>query len=567
MVQYKWIALSNTTLGQLMATINTSIIIVALPPIFRNIDLNPLSPVSFPYLLWSIISYMIVISSLLVTVGKLSDIFGRVRLYNLGFAIFTLGSILLFILPGHGVSAALELIIFRMVQAIGGSFLMANSLAIITDNFPEKERGFAVSINSLASVAGVSIGIVVGGIVSVIYWRYVFLISVPIGIFGTAWSYIMLKDNSKKKTESLDLPGNFFFVISLVLLLLGSTYGITPYRKSPMGWANPFVIAAFIGGMVAMIIFIFIEKHAKNPMFRLDFFKIRSFSIGNFTGFVSAMGMMGLMYMLTVLLQGVWLPLHGIPFYMTPFWAGVYMLPATVSMAIFGIVGGKLSGRRSIKILTTMGLLISSVSFVLLATLPYNFYYIYLALYLIIFGMGYGLFNSPNIANVMSSVPSENRGVAAGMLNTMRNVGYGASMAVFFSILIYGLSIYLPGNMQSSLSVAGAGGILSYLTSMPPTVALFSAFLGIDPIPSILSTIPANVVDKIPSSALRIITGSKWFSSVLAPALGNSFAMVFYIVAGITFASAVISLFRPSSKNHTALKEKSFQKKTAPYRR
>lgn len=305
MVASKWIALSNTTLGQMMATINTSIIIVALPPIFRGIGLDPLAPSSFPYLLWTVISYMIVISSLLVTIGKISDIYGRVRLYNLGFAIFTVGTILLYVLPGRGTNAVIELIGFRMVQAVGGSLLMANSLAIITDYFPVNERAFAVSINSVASVTGVSIGVVLGGIISIIYWRDVFLISVPIGIFGTIWSYLMLKDNSPRRKEHVDVYGNISFTTGLVLIILGATYGIAPYRNSPMGWLNSYLVLAFIGGLASLSLFVLIERRTVSPMFRLDFFKIRAFSIGNFTGFVSAMGMMGLMYMLTVLFQGV----------------------------------------------------------------------------------------------------------------------------------------------------------------------------------------------------------------------------------------------------------------------
>ncbi len=447
----KWIALSNTTIGQLMATINTSIIIVALPPIFRGIHLNPLAPQSFPYLLWTIMSYMIVVSVLLLTIGRLSDMYGRVRLFNLGFLIFTIGSILLYLTPGTGYTAATELIIFRIVQAVGGSFIMANSFAIITDNFPSEGRGFALSINSVAAVSGVSIGIVLGGFLSVIYWRDVFLISVPVGIFGTFWSYFRLKETSMKKRDRLDIPGNILFAAGIIILLIGVTYGITPYGKNPMGWTNPFVIISLLTGTLLLIIFPFIEKKSGNPMFRIDFFKIKGFSIGNFTAFISAMEMMGLMYMLTILFQGVWLPIHGYPFYITPLWAGIYILPMTVSMGLFGILGGRLSDRYGFRILTSAGLFISAFSLVLLAFLPYNFSYYLMGIILVIFGIGYGLFNAPNISAVMSVVPPEARGTASGMVNTMRNTGYTASMGLFFSILIYGLSKSLPVTISSSL--------------------------------------------------------------------------------------------------------------------
>ncbi|SMD31291.1 MFS transporter [Picrophilus oshimae] len=562
-MEQKWVALSNTTIGQLMATINTSIIVVALPPIFRGIHLNPLAHGTFPYLLWSIISYMIVISVLLLTIGRLSDMYGRVRLFNLGFLIFTIGSILLYVLPGTGTTAALELIIFRMFQAVGGSFLMANSFAIITDNFPDDERAFALSINSVASIIGVSVGVVAGGILSIIYWRDVFLISVPVGIFGTVWSFLKLKETSPRVRHRIDLPGNITFAAGIVLILLGITYGIVPYNAFPMGWEDPYVVISVFLGLALLILFIYVEKHVDNPMFRLDFFKNTGFSIGNFTGFVSAMGMMGLMYMLTILFQGVWLPIHGYPYYITPFWAGVYILPMTIAMGIFGIIGGRIANRNNIRLLTSLGLFISSFSFILIAFLPYDFSYPELAFYLVIFGIGYGLFNAPNISAVMSSVPGDSRGSASGMLNTMRNLGYTASMGLFFSILIYGLSLYLPGSIKTHLNSIGASSLSLYISKMPATEALFSAFLGINPVPSILSTVNKSVLSKIEKSTILYISGNTWYPHVLAPAFGSSFSMVFYIAFAITLISGIISIFREplNYKIKNSLRSKEYVKK------
>ncbi|MEM0156681.1 MAG: MFS transporter, partial [Thermoplasmataceae archaeon] len=490
MVDQKWIALSNTTLGQLVATINTSVIIVALPPIFNGIGLNPLSPGSFSYLLWVIMSYMIVISVLLVTMGKLSDMFGRVRLFNLGFLVFTLGSILLYLTPGREDTGALEIIIFRIIQAVGGSFIMANSFAIITDNFNTNERGFAISINSVASVSGVSIGIVLGGILSVVYWRDVFLLSIPLGLFGTVWSYLKLKETSIRRKQRIDIAGNIMFGSGLVIFLLGVTYGITPYDHSPMGWENPFVISALGTGILVLAAFVVWEMRTTYPMFNLRLFRSRSFSVGSFTGFISAMGMMGLLYMLTILFQGVWLPMHGVPFSITPLWAGIYMLPMTVSMGLFGILAGKISDRHGQRWLTVIGLLISAFSLLGLTFLPYDFSYIMMGVLITLFGAGYGLFNSPNISAVMSSVPASDRGSASGMLNNMRNTGYVASMGVFFSILISGLATSLPAHISSALDSVGASSLIPYLSSMPPTEAIFGAFLGINPAGAIISTIP-----------------------------------------------------------------------------
>ena len=410
MVQDKWIALSNTTMGVLMASINMSIILIALPSIFDGIDLNPLSHGVFAYLLWILMGYMIVTAVLLVTIGRLSDMFGRVKLFNLGFAIFTLGSILLFFTPNKGDLGALELIVFRIVQAIGGAFLMANSNAIITDNFPKEERGLALGIMGIAGSAGMSLGIVLGGVLSVINWRYVFLISVPVGILGTTWSYLKLKETSPKRIQKLDIPGNLTFGIGLVILLLGVTYGLVPYKSSSMEWGSPWVIVALVIGTALLIAFPFIEGRVKQPMFRLGLFKIRGFALGSFASMITGMSMMGIMFMIILLLQGIWLPLHGYFYSSIPFWAGIFMLPMTVGMAIFGPIGGKLSDKHGSKGIATIGLVMSASAIFMLTTISAYFVYTEMAVLLFVFGAGYGMFNAPNASALMSSVPPEDRG-------------------------------------------------------------------------------------------------------------------------------------------------------------
>ena len=543
-MQDKWIALSNTTIGQLMATINTSIIIVALPAIFDGIHLNPMSPQSFPYLLWLIMSYMIVLSALLVSIGKLSDIFGRVRIFNLGFLIFTIGSILLYMAPGTGYTIALELIIFRIVQAIGGSFIMANTFAIITDNFSPRERGFAISINSVAAVSGVSIGIVLGGILATIYWRDIFLVSIPVGIFGTFWSYTKLKDKRERAARHIDISGNIIYAVGFIVLLLGVTYGITPYKNNPMGWTNPMVIAALIAGTAMLIILPFIEKRAKSPIFDAKLFRSRNFSISVFTAFVSALGMMGLMYMLTLIFQGIWLPIHGYGYSVTPLWAGIYMLPLPISMGIFGVLSTKLSLRFDPRVLTTAGLFISAFSLLALVLLTYDFSYIFLSIVITIFGIGYGIFNVPNLTVAMSSVPPSERGTTSGVLNTMRNAGYTASIGAFFSILILGLALYYPGAITSALSGEQATSLTSYFSGIPPTEILFSTFLGLNTVKDVLTTVPQGVLSGISANTIGTITGHHWFPETIAPAFMTSMHDVFYVGFGITAFAGIISMFR-----------------------
>lgn len=543
-MQDKWIALSNTTIGQLMATINTSIIIVALPAIFDGIHLNPMDAASFPYLLWLIMSYMIVLSVLLVSIGKLSDIFGRVRIFNLGFLIFTIGSVLLYLAPGKGYTIALELIIFRIIQAVGGSFIMANTFAIITDNFSPKERGFAISINSVAAVSGVSIGIVLGGILATIYWRDIFLVSIPVGIFGTFWSFLKLKDKRERAVRYIDIAGNILYAVGLIILLLGITYGITPYRSNPMGWTNPLVIMALVAGTALLLLLPFVERKARSPMFDARLFKSRNFSISIFTAFISALGMMGLMYMLTLIFQGIWLPIHGYRYSVTPLWAGIYMLPLPISMGIFGVLSSKLSLHFDPRILTTAGLFISAFALLALVFLTYDFSYIFLSVVITIFGIGYGIFNVPNLTVAMSSVPPSERGATSGILNTMRNAGYTASIGAFFSILILGLALYYPGSITSALAGEHATTLTSYFSTIPPTEILFSTFLGLNTVKDVLTTVPNGVISGISSNTLNTITGHHWFPETIAPAFMTSMHDVFYVGFGITAFAGIISMFR-----------------------
>ena len=555
MVQQKWVALSNTTMGVLMASINMSILLVALPAIFDGIDLNPLSQGVFAYLLWILMGYMIVTAVLLVTLGRLSDMYGRVRLFNLGFAIFTLGSILLFLTPNKGDLGAMELIVFRIVQAVGGAFLMANSGAIITDNFPKEERGLAFGITGIAGTAGMSLGIVLGGVLSIIDWRYVFLVSVPVGILGTTWSYLKLKETSPRKKQKLDLPGNLAFGIGLITILVGVTYGLVPYKSSSMGWGNPWVIAALVIGTALVIAFPFIERKVKQPMFRLGLFKIRGFALGSFASMITGMGMMGIMFMIILLLQGIWLPLHGYSYSSVPFWAGIFMLPMTVGMGIFGPVGGKLSDKYGSKGIATIGLIISALAILFLTTISSNFVYIEMAILLFVFGSGYGLFNAPNASAVMSSVPPEERGVASGMSATLRNVGTTASMVIFFTILIVAMTAVLPHTLFSGLTGAGVNtSVAKTLSSLPPTDTIFSALLGINPITNIITLLHLGL--QISPTALSTISATTWFPGVFAPAFMSSLRKVFYVALAITLISALISYLREPFRKKNGVEDK-----------
>lgn len=546
MVQYKWVALSNTTIGVLMASINGTIMLISLPAIFKGIGINPFQATSFVYLLWILMGYMIVTAVMLVTVGRLSDIFGRVRLFNLGFLIFTIGSILLFLTPGKGNTGAQEIIIFRMVQAIGASFLFANAAAIITDSFEPHERGKAMGINQIAALAGSLVGLILGGLLATINWRYVFLVSVPVGLLGTVWSYLKLKDHSiRHKDQKVDVAGNVAFAGGLTLILLGITYGLMPYGSSSMGWSNPWVLISIIAGFAMLVAFILIERVVAQPMFNLSLFKNRAFATGSFAGMLQSMGMGGAMFMIIILLQGVWLPLHGYSYQSVPFWAGIYTIPMMLGFVVLGPISGAISDKTGARSISTIGMIVAAASFILLSTLSYNFSYPEFGAMLFMMGAGMGLFAAPNITAVMNSVKPQLRGVASGMRATLQNTGQTASMGIFFTIVLITLTSKLPGAFTTALGQAGAPELIPFFIKIPPTSALFSAFLGYNPVKTILGFFPSGFTTAILGhNTIIYLEGKHWFPNALAGAFMGALRMSFYLGAGIFGLAAVLSVLR-----------------------
>ncbi len=546
MVQYKWVALSNTTLGMLMASIDMTIVLIALPSIFRGINIDPFT--SFQYLLWVMFGYSIVTAVLLVTFGRLSDIYGRVKLYNLGFLIFTIGSILLSVTPSTGDAGAIELIMFRFVQGVGAAFLFSNSGAIITDAFPENERGKALGINQIAFLAGSLIGLILGGVLAVYDWRLVFLVSVPVGIIGTIWSYWKLKEQHiNRRKQKLDILGNICFGGGLTLILLAITYGLTPYGTSPMGWGNPFVIAAFTIGAALLIAFPFVEKKVADPMFRLDLFKNRNFAAGNIATFLSSMSRGGVMIMLVVLLQGIWLPLHGFSYEDAPFWAGIFMIPMSIGIAITGPLSGWLSDKHGARVLATAGMIITGITFLLFTLLPANFEYFPFALILLVMGIGNGIFMSPNMASVMNSCPAEHRGAASGMRSTLQNCGQTISQAIFFSIIIISLNATLPTALSAAVAAAGApANVAAAFSHTPASGALFAAFLGYNPIGTLLQGM-GSITAGLPQTTMRTLTGPTFFPNTIAGPFMSALMIAFVIAAVLCFVAAFFSALRGPS--------------------
>ncbi|HEY3344419.1 MAG TPA: MFS transporter [Anaerolineaceae bacterium] len=542
-IPYKWIALSNTTLGVFMAALDGSIVLISLPAIFKGIGINPLAPGETDYLLWTLMGYLVVTATLLVAFGRISDMYGRVRLYNLGFAIFAVGSILLYLVAGTGNTAALEIIIFRLIQAVGGAFLFANSTAILTDAFPPNERGTAMGINQIAALAGQFIGLVVGGILATIDWRAVFLISVPFSVGGTIWAYIALHETATiRQHQKLDLPGNLLFAAGLTAILVGMTYGLQSYGSAPMGWASPFVLVCLIGGVLALGVFIYVEHHVEQPMLNLDLFRIRMFSAGNLATFLASLARGGLNFLLIIWLQGIWLPLHGYSFADTPLWAGIYMLPLTGGFLLMGPLSGHLSDRYGSRFFSTAGMLVTMVGFIGLIFVPINFAYPVLAGLLLLIGMGMGMFAAPNTTAIMNSVPAENRGAASGMRATFQNTAQTLSITLIFTVITAGLAAHLPAALLQGLTLAGVPAAAARaVANLPPTAALFATFLGYNPLGTLL---PAQIVNALPEAGRALLLGKTFFANLIAGPLRSGLVAAFAISAGLSAIAALTSLLR-----------------------
>jgi MFS family permease len=540
--RYRWVALSNTTLGMLVATINASIVLISLPAIFNGIHLNPLTPGNVSYLLWMLMGYMLVTAVLVVTLGRLGDMFGRVRIYNAGFALFTITSIALSLDPFDGSRGALWLIAWRVAQAIGGAMLMANAVAIITDVFPAKERGTALGVNVVAGIAGSFIGLVLGGLLAEWNWRSIFWVNVPVGLLGTIWAYKSLHDTGVRRRARIDWWGNITFAVGLTALLAGITYGIQPYGGHTMGWSNPAVLTGLFGGVAMLVVFCLIEARVKDPMFPLHLFRSTAFATGNAASLLGAVARGGLQFMLIIWLQGIWLPLHGYNYADTPLWAGIYLLPLTVGFLAAGPIAGRLSDRYGARWFAAAGLAAMSVSFAGLLLIPTDFSYWMFAALVFLNGAGGGLFAAPNTSQIMSSVPAHLRGAASGMRATFMNAGMVLSIGVFFSLMVAGLARSLPQTLQSGLTAQGVPLASAHaVAGLPPVGTLFAAFLGYNPIQHLLGP---GIVGALPPANAATLTGREFFPNLISAPFHDGLSIVFTLAIIMGLIAAGASLIR-----------------------
>ncbi len=546
--RYKWTALTNTSLGMFMALLDATVLMIALPEIFRGIHVDPLQPANADLLLWSLMSYGLVTAVLVVTVGRLGDIFGRVRMYNLGFVIFTVASIFLALLPSTGRAGAIELIIARMVQGTGGAVLMANSAAILTDAFPPNERGMAMGLNMVSGLAGSFVGLVLGGVLASVNWHLVFWINVPIGAIGTLWAFFKLKETGVRTPSRIDWWGNLTFAGGLVMILVAITYSLQPYGSHSMAWTRPLVVGLLAAGAALLAIFFWVETRVSQPLLDLRLFRIRAFTSGNIAGFLSFLSRGGLQFMLIIWLQGIWLPLHGYSFERTPLWAGICMVPLTAGILVAGPISGWLSDRYGARPFATGGMIGAAISFALLMTLPVNFSFPYFASLLFLSGLAAGLFMSPNTAGIMNSLPARERGAGSGIRSTFINTGNVLSMGVFFTLMIVGISGKLPGALFSGLTAQGVPAqSATQISHLPAVSSLFAALLGYNPLGTV---IPHQVLAALPAATAARITGTTFFPQIISAAFQQGLRIVFGVGLVLSLVAAGASWMRGTKYMH-----------------
>ena len=427
-MDYKYTVLTNTTIGAFMSQLDGNIVLIALPTITRSLNASAFEA------LWVLMGYILMTAVLLLAFGRLADMYGKVRLYNLGFAIFTIGSGLCSLSLNGGM-----LVFFRLVQGVGAALIWANNAAILTDAFPPNERGRAIGVNLVAGISGSVVGLILGGILTVaLGWQSIFWINLPIGAFATFWAYKKLRELGTVRHERIDLPGNVLFAGGLTAFLVGLTLGA-------LSGYTPLDVASMVVGLLMVGGFVYVELHSRTPLMDLTLFRIRAFSAGIFSNFLASIARSGVSLVLTIYFQGVLL--------YDAFRAGLALIPFAVAFVSLGPLSGYLSDKYGPRVFTTTGLTISSAGLIGLALIPSNVSYTVLAVLMVLVGAGGGMFVAPNISSIMSSAPVTRRGVASGMSATLVTTGALLSLSISFAVLATSIPINVLQAIFAGLSL------------------------------------------------------------------------------------------------------------------
>ena len=438
-MEYKWTVLTVTTVGIFMATLDASVVVVGLPVIIEDLNTSLFAGI------WVITGYRLMITILLVTIGRFADILGRVKLYYAGFAVFTAGSALCGLSPSGEL-----LIVSRLIQGFGAALLFVNSMVIVVDAFPTAELGTAIGINQMAINAGTIVGYTLSGVLIGLFgWRSIFWVNVPIGIFGTFWSHRRLKEPyGHIGKERFDYPGAILFSTALTMVLLALTLG---------NLSSLLTQALLAGSIVLFAVFLAHERRATQPVMDLSLFRIRPFTAGNLTNFLNGLAFAALAFELTLYFELV----KGY----SPFQTGIALIPMDLTLIIIGPISGRLSDKYGGRDLSTLGLAITSIALLVFSTFTVATSEVYIAAALALGGFGIGLFRSPNASSVMGSVPAKRRGIGAGVRSTIINtssvVSIPLALTLMTAVMPYDrlaivVSASTLGNSQEVLQLLGA---------------------------------------------------------------------------------------------------------------
>jgi len=469
-LQYKYTVLTNTTIGAFMSQLDGNIVLIALPTITRSLNASAFEA------LWVLMGYILMTAVLLLAFGRLADMYGKVRLYNLGFAIFTIGSGLCSLSISGGM-----LVFFRLVQGVGAALIWANNAAILTDAFPPNERGRAIGVNLVAGISGSVIGLILGGILTVaLGWQSIFWINLPIGAFATFWAYKKLRELGTVHHERIDLPGNILFAGGLTAFLVGLTLGaLSGYTA---------VDVAMMGaGLLMLAGFAYVELHTRIPLMDLTLFKIRAFTAGILSNFLASIARSGVSLVLTIFFQGALL--------YDAFKAGVALIPFAVAFVSLGPLSGYLSDKYGARGFTTAGLSISTVGLVGLSFIPADVSYTVLAIFMVLVGAGGGMFVAPNMSSIMTSAPVTRRGVASGMSATLVTTGALLSLSVSFAVLATSIPLNVLQAVFAGIPLpSGAPSVDLFIGPMHTIFIIMAAMSLIAVVPSALRGQAAGIV-------------------------------------------------------------------------
>lgn len=475
---YKWLALSCTSLGTLLATLNSGTLIIALPVLLRELHTDIIT------LVWVLLSYMLAQTVLVLTAGRLADIFGRKNLYVLGSAAFGVTA-----LAAGFCTTGPQLVVVRLLQGAAGAFMMANSSAIVTDAFPKRQLGLALGTNMIVAAVGTILGTILGGWLTIFGWQWIFWFNVPFSLIGTIWAWLNLREQVQlDRHQHFDIPGTLTYLVSITGLLIALTVG------GIQGWTTPLVIGGFVAAVVVFPIFVTVELRVPQPLLDFKLFRDRLFAMGNISAFLNALARLAVTFLFVFYFQG--------PEGKDALTAGILLAPLAIGMLVTSPISGYLSDRHGSRLLASLGLVISAIGLAGMALIDLHTPYWYIATVMLLMGGGSGLFNSPNTSAIMASVRPGQRGIAAGTRTMLMNTGGIFSIAFALAIV----ASTLPQKVMFAIFAGVTTGVPDHVLSafMNGLHISFWLMAAISLLAAVISALRGNAHPALDSDAAHI---------------------------------------------------------------